>query len=199
MAGKSVNIVVADPSVLVLAGLRETLASTGYRFEFYSVSSLGEIPHLLKRYAIDLVILNPVLVFNIEKQFQSIKSDYAAVGWIALKYNWVDENLLNSFDAQISLFDSQSTIFSVVRSCLDQNKGEEETEKQPLSDRETEVLKLMTMGLSNKEVADKLSISTHTVISHRKNISVKTGIKSLSGLTIYAVVKGLVDLNSLPE
>jgi DNA-binding CsgD family transcriptional regulator len=55
------------------------------------------------------------------------------------------------------------------------------------------------MGLSNKEVADKLSISTHTVISHRKNISLKTGIKSLSGLTIFAVVKGLVDLNSLPD
>jgi DNA-binding NarL/FixJ family response regulator len=192
-------MVVADPSALVVAGLRETLTATGYRFEFYPVSSLSEIPHLLKKYTIDLVILNPVLVFNIEKQFQSIKADYSSLRWIALKYNWVDENLLSNFDAQISLFDTQSVIFSVVRNCLDQNKVEEETEKQPLSDRETEVLRWMIMGLSNKEVADKLSISTHTVISHRKNISLKTGIKSLSGLTIFAVVKGLVDLNSLPD
>jgi len=199
MAGRTVHIVVADPSALVVAGLREMLTATGYRFEFYPVSTLAEIPHWFKKYSIDLVILNPVLVFNIEKQFLSIKSECSSARWIALKYNWVDENLLSNFDAQISLFDSSTAIFSAVKNCLDQEKNGEDTEKQPLSERESEVLRWMIMGLSNKEVADQLSISTHTVISHRKNISLKTGIKSLSGLTIYAVVKGIVDLNSLPE
>ncbi|MBR2369285.1 MAG: hemerythrin domain-containing protein [Paludibacteraceae bacterium] len=63
-----------------------------------------------------------------------------------------------------------------------------------LSEREIDVLKLLLAGNSNKEVADKLNISTHTVISHRKNISSKTSIKSLAGLTIYAIQNGIIEV-----
>ncbi len=62
----------------------------------------------------------------------------------------------------------------------------------PLSVREMDVLRLLLEGLSNKEVADRLCLSAHTVISHRKNISAKTGIKSLAGLTIYAITNGII-------
>lgn len=63
-----------------------------------------------------------------------------------------------------------------------------------LSEREIDVLRLLLEGYSNKEVADKLFISTHTVISHRKNISAKTSIKSLAGLTIYAIQNGIIEV-----
>ena len=66
-----------------------------------------------------------------------------------------------------------------------------------LSDRETEVLQLLARGLSNKEIADKLNISINTAITHRKNIRQKTGIKTVSGLTIYAVTNKLVTLENL--
>jgi len=71
--------------------------------------------------------------------------------------------------------------------------------KQPelLSKREQEVLGLVAQGLMNKEIADKLSISLTTVISHRKNLSVKLGIHSLAGLTVYAYTNGYLDLNIL--
>ncbi len=65
-------------------------------------------------------------------------------------------------------------------------------EKVELSDREKDVLIALTKGLTNKEIADKLHISTHTVISHRKNIVRKTGIKAVSGLTLYALFNNLV-------
>ena len=55
----------------------------------------------------------------------------------------------------------------------------------------------LVKGLSNKEIADVLCISTHTVISHRKNITRKLQIHSTAGLTIYAIVHKLVDINSL--
>lgn len=61
-----------------------------------------------------------------------------------------------------------------------------------LSMREIEVLVLITQGLINKEIADKLNISMTTVITHRKNITEKLGIKSVSGLTIYAVMNGYI-------
>ena len=69
--------------------------------------------------------------------------------------------------------------------------------EQVLSAREIEVLSLVAQGYINKEIADKLCISITTVISHRKNIQDKLGMKSVSALTIYAVTHGYVDINKI--
>lgn len=61
-----------------------------------------------------------------------------------------------------------------------------------LSHREAEVLRQVASGLTNKEIADRLNISASTVITHRKNITAKLGIKSVSGLSLYAMMNGLV-------
>lgn len=66
-----------------------------------------------------------------------------------------------------------------------------------LSAREIEVLSLVAQGYINKEIADRLCISITTVISHRKNIQEKLGMKSVSALTIYAVTHGYVDINKI--
>lgn len=66
-----------------------------------------------------------------------------------------------------------------------------EKDKESLSPREKDVLKWVVNGLSNKQIADKLNISIHTVITHRKNITNKLEIKSVSGLTIYAILNNL--------
>lgn len=66
-----------------------------------------------------------------------------------------------------------------------------------LTPREREVLVLLVQGLINKEIADRLHISLTTVISHRKNITEKLGIKSISGLTIYAVMNGFIDADRI--
>ena len=68
---------------------------------------------------------------------------------------------------------------------------------EDLSEREKDVLIQVVKGLSNKEIADVLCISMHTVISHRKHITSKLNIHSTAGLTIYAIVNKLVDINSL--
>ena len=69
-----------------------------------------------------------------------------------------------------------------------------------LTVREKEVIKLISLGLANKEIAEKLFISIHTVISHRKNITEKLGIKSISGLTVYAIMNNLLDIQDInPE
>lgn len=78
-----------------------------------------------------------------------------------------------------------------------QPKGDKTPETEELSEREKDVLIQVVRGLSNKEIADVLCISQHTVISHRKNITRKLNIHSTAGLTIYAIVNKLVDLNTL--
>ena len=66
-----------------------------------------------------------------------------------------------------------------------------------LSDREIEVMSLIVQGYINKEIAEKLNIGLATVITHRKNIMDKLGMKSVSALTIYAVMHGYVDINKI--
>jgi len=69
--------------------------------------------------------------------------------------------------------------------------SETDTNSQ-LSTREIEILNLVAKGMSNKEMADKLFISIHTVITHRKNITAKLGIKTIAGLTMYASINNLI-------
>lgn len=70
-------------------------------------------------------------------------------------------------------------------------------QQKVLSDREIEVMSLIVQGFINKEIADRLNIGLATVITHRKNIMEKLGIKSVSALTIYAVMHGYVDINKI--
>ena len=77
------------------------------------------------------------------------------------------------------------------------HRRHQQPETEELSDRERDVLIQVVRGLSNKEIADVLCISTHTVITHRKNIAHKLNIHSTAGLTIYAIVNKLIDINSM--
>lgn len=76
------------------------------------------------------------------------------------------------------------------------NHESEEAGPEELSDREKDVLRELAGGLSNKEIADRLCISTHTVITHRKNIARKLNIHSTAGLTIYSIVNKIVSIDN---
>jgi len=66
-----------------------------------------------------------------------------------------------------------------------------------LTQREETIVRLVSMGHTNKQIADKLFLSTHTVTTHRKNISSKLGIKSVSGLTVYAIVNNIITIEEV--
>lgn len=78
-----------------------------------------------------------------------------------------------------------------------ESKDAEATERLELSEREKEILVSVAQGLLNKEIADKHHISINTVITHRKNITRKTGIRTVPGLTVYAILNNLIDINSI--
>lgn len=71
--------------------------------------------------------------------------------------------------------------------------------QQELSMREKEIIVCVVKGLTNKEIAEELCISTHTVITHRRNIASKLQIHSTAGLTIYAIVNNLVELSEIQQ
>ncbi len=84
-------------------------------------------------------------------------------------------------------------IFQEIISDFRKNTPQEQRNENELTQREKEILRMVAMGYSNKEIADTLFISIHTVITHRKNITGKLGIKSISGLTVYAIINRLID------
>lgn len=77
--------------------------------------------------------------------------------------------------------------------------GSPELRRETLSAREREIVVCVVKGLTNKQIADTLCISTHTVITHRRNIAAKLQIHSAAGLTIYAIVHKLVELSEIKE
>lgn len=78
-----------------------------------------------------------------------------------------------------------------------QNVSSSNDNGKELSSREIEVLQFIVKGAINKEIADKLSISLNTVLTHRKNITSKLGIKTVSGLTFYAMMNGYISSDSI--
>lgn len=101
----------------------------------------------------------------------------------------VDISTLCMFDAESEIIDFFNTILS--------DNDQHEDEQNKLSQREIDVLRLVASGLINKEIADRLNISINTVLSHRKNITAKLGIKSVSGLSFYAMMNGIIEPETL--
>ncbi len=102
---------------------------------------------------------------------------------------------------QIDIQQSEAKILSSIKALQNHAHGAThgqaevaEPAEDLLSPREVEVAKLLVEGLINKEIASRLNIGLTTVITHRKNIFEKLGIRSLAGLTIYAIMKRYIEL-----
>ncbi|MEA3462226.1 MAG: LuxR C-terminal-related transcriptional regulator [Bacteroidota bacterium] len=104
--------------------------------------------------------------------------------------------------SSIHLLEDKEVIIRKIRNLLDRDNKDPETPSSDLSPRETTIVRLVSMGLTNRQIAEKLFLSAHTVMTHRKNINSKLGIKSVSGLTIYAIVNNIItieEVSSLPS
>jgi DNA-binding NarL/FixJ family response regulator len=195
---KPIDIIVTETSTLIFEGLSAIINNSGIPSRIIRAITIDETVKYMFTNMPYTIICSPSLIQNRQKQFSEIKNEYPNSKWIALIYNWFDPDLTSQFDAAINLTDSPEKIISIINQVSTSGANYDAGVKGDiLSDREIDVLKLLAAGLSNKEIGDKLSISANTVITHRKNITQKTGIKSAQGLTIYAVVKKLIRLENL--
>lgn len=92
----------------------------------------------------------------------------------------------------------EAVVIENVEKAVDESPAEENTAEE-LSSREREIVACVARGLSNKQIADRLCLSVHTVTTHRRNIAQKLQIHSAAGLAIYAVVNGLVAIDELKD
>jgi DNA-binding NarL/FixJ family response regulator len=111
---------------------------------------------------------------------------------------------VSEFDLKtsINLMEDRDALMSKIHKLLEGKDNHVENHSMVLSPRETTIVRLVSMGHTNREIAEKLFLSAHTVMTHRKNINNKLGIKSVSGLTIYAIVNNIITIEehgSLPS
>lgn len=97
----------------------------------------------------------------------------------------------------ITLGETKEQILEHIRHFLEME--EKQSGQDELTEREKTIVRLVSMGMTNKQIADHLFLSTHTVTTHRKNISAKLGIKSASGLAIYAIVNNLITIEEASD
>jgi len=201
MNKKLANIIIVDSSNIIYEGICKIISNSVYTFNFHFACNLNEMYQLHLRYNAEIVIINPILIQNIGKEFQSFQKEFVNTRWIAIIYSHNDPQLLSLFNGIININEVANEINILIHKNLNiQNPLQKQSsQNETLSEREIDVLKLLVNGNANKEMADKLNISINTVITHRKNISLKTGIKSVSGLTIYAVVNNYISVDNSPK
>lgn len=189
------KIIIVEPSLMLSGGLAQYFDDINQVSIVSQLESLDRLEEKLAAYNPEILIINPLLVsFDANEMFTKLLRDFPNVVPVALVSSFVDKNILKQFKEVIEMTDNKQKVISKIFNLLnDKVTTPDKPESVELSNRETDVLIALVKGMTNKEISDKLFISVHTVITHRKNIIRKTGIKSVSGLTVYALLNNLVD------
>jgi len=178
------NCLILEPSYLIRKGLVSFLREFKHIGLILDAENIEETEEFRNKHKIHILISTDEFMPLFETQEfllkYIIKHDKKSKG----------KNILNILNPKNILVDQLSND-------IDKLKPIRETEEQQLSAREVSVLIQVANGKTNKEIADRLFISVHTVITHRKNITHKLGIKTVSGLTMYAIIHNLIQPMSI--
>ncbi len=189
------KILVVDHSEIIRQGIYSILKSQSFNYEVCFSDPSREIGEQVRSGKVDILLVNPSAYFDSKgERIKLLRQEAIKYGLklVALVYAYFDEQLLSLFDEVIYINDEDEKIFSKLQKILEEASTDTDDENTSLSQRELDVVRLVALGKSNREIAEELFISIHTVISHRKNITNKLGVKSVSGLTIYAVINKLI-------
>lgn len=189
------KVFLIEKSPIVTAGFCQMLHKNTHFDVDATADTLDRITERLIVVKPDIVVLNPQLIDNSKLfTFRSLFQDLPNVPIIALVYHYFDSQVLKHFDGVIEIDDNLAKIESKLTEALESSSGHNESpDIYDLSDRERAVLIKLAKGMTNKAIATDMHLSVHTIITHRKNIVRKTGIKSIAGLTVYAMLNNLID------
>lgn len=187
-----VPIIIASKQFLLRLGVKNLLSFIDIDPELYEVDSLEELSRISSK--IDpswfVVLSNDLTYKESGSKFRKVVGDLNSKK-ILLIENCENRSILENVDT-VNVGNQQGEVIKKFQDFFSYKENDNEIGNTLLSNRETDVLRSVSTGLSNKQVADKLCISINTVVTHRKNITDKLGIKTISGLTVYALMNGII-------
>ena len=190
------RVIICEASEIIAIGLAEIIDGMA---QFDVVARLDSPEHLSEKITAtdaNLLVIDPMLLgFHSKEYLSQLGKEHPNIIVVALVSSYLDHTMLTPFSGVIEINDTKSKVISKMNEFA-QSEATKNDDVE-LSKRETDVLVAVAKGMMNKEIADQMNISIHTVISHRKNITRKTGIKSVSGLTVYALLNNLIDEKDL--
>ncbi|MDR0754385.1 MAG: LuxR C-terminal-related transcriptional regulator [Prevotellaceae bacterium] len=192
------KIIIAESSVIIRTGIVAILQQLNINHAgILEIEDFEQLRSLLGRQKCDMLIINPLMsgVFSLQQmKKEAINND---MKYIALQNSLLDRSVLKNYDEIISLYDSVEQIKEKVNNLITLTKSA--INKASLTSREKEIIVCVIKGMTNKQIADELCLSIHTIISHRSNITTKLQIHSTAGLTIFAIVNKLVTLDEIKK
>lgn len=195
------KIVIAEPSVIIRSGLETMLKHLpGLRIQISEIATIESLTEDLRTHQPDILIINPSIPGYFTIPHLKEMTGCPDMKCFALLYTLTDHSLTRYYDDQISIFDSADELkHKLERLHAKKEEGNDADEQQTLSTREKEIVICVVKGMTNREIADRLFLSTHTVITHRRNIARKLQVHSASALTVYAIVNKLVELSDIKK
>ena len=192
------RIIICEASEIITTGLYEIIQGMAGCDVVARIDTPEQLSEKILATGANILIINPNLLGFTDRNLpHQLLKEYPQLIIIALVTNYMDSSVLKPFHGTIEINDSKQKVISKMNQLLQEGDKQEKTDDVELSKREIDVLVAVAKGMMNKEIADQMNISIHTVISHRKNITRKTGIKSVSGLTVYALLNNLIDENEV--
>lgn len=200
MNGQTIKrILILEPSVIIAEGLKHVVDDlAGFDVCGMITDLEGGLEATLEAYDTDLIIADPAIVdiWSRPGLHETIKN-LIGVPVLAILTSATDAGFTQDYEGQIYLSDKTAEVEQKISAAVSVNANETRGDGEELSAREKEILVCVAKGMLNKEIADHYNISIYTVITHRKNITRKTGIKTVAGLTVYALLNNLIDMNSM--
>ena len=188
------RIIIIEHRYLLRAGLEYFMAEIpGMEVVKLFDGSEKKLLDKVKESRPDIMVINPKSVADVlMRLLNNIDNKMKTIALISGK---TDGRILSHFRYFFHQTDEKQELQKILLKDIDRGEKDADT-KNRLSNRETTVLKYLVKGYTNRQIADELFLSIHTVMPHRKNITRKLGIKTVSGLTVYALMNKLV---TLPE
>lgn len=190
------SITIIEPSAIINDAIKEHLKKTSLFNLISTFYTWDSFINSARQNTSQLLLINPLQIVNKEKEFDKFCQQQPIEYKIAIVYHLLPNDLISIFDDVFYIHESIDKLVQKIKLGIS-SKEISTTKKQNLTEREKEILKLLAKGLSIKEIAQKVFLSPHTVLSHRKNISAKTGIKTIAGLTVYAVSMNLISIEEI--
>lgn len=200
ISNEVLKIAIAEPSVIIRSGLAVALKRIpGFRIQPFEIVSKELLINYVRIHKPDVLIINPSFWGYYDISKLKTETQHQNVRCLALLYSTMDESLLRNYDDTVSIYDNVDQLKDKLDKLFTTPADENLEETSNLSQREKEIVVCVVKGLTNKEIANDLFLSAHTVISHRRNIAKKLEIHSTAGLTIYAIVNKLVELDEIKK